>query len=67
LAFLSSAAEQNYKAFTVTAKIDSISRTEVDAVFMKGQKIYRELFSPFYTETVNGDATNRHENPETGK
>ena len=23
--------------------------------------------SPFYTETVNGDATNRHENPETGK
>jgi hypothetical protein len=34
LAFLSPAAKQNYKALTVTAKIDSISRAEVDAVFL---------------------------------
>ena len=34
LAFLSPAAKQNYKALTVTAKIDSIPRAEVDAVFL---------------------------------
>lgn len=34
LAFLSPAAKQNYKALTVTAKIDSISRAKVDAVFL---------------------------------
>ena len=34
LAFLSPAAKQNYKALTVTAKIDSIPMAEVDAVFL---------------------------------
>jgi hypothetical protein len=40
LAFLSPAAEQNYKALTVPAKIDSISRAEVDALFLNAALLY---------------------------